>query len=121
VSVLVLVGVGALGGVGAIARFLLDGAVATRAGRDFPYGTLAVNLTGALLLGVLVGAALSGDAYRLAGTGLIGAYTTFSTWTFESHRLGEDGELRIGVLNFGASLILGVGVAWLGRQLGGAL
>jgi CrcB protein len=121
VSAVVLAGVAVLGGFGAIARFLLDGAVASRAGRDFPYGTLAVNLTGAFLLGVLAGAALSTDAYRLAGTGLIGAYTTFSTWAYESHRLGEDGQLRAGALNFAVSLALGVAAAWLGRRLGGAL
>ncbi len=113
-----IVGVGLLGGVGAIARFLLDGAVAGRLGRDFPYGTLAVNLMGSLVLGLFVGAALDGDALRLAGTGLVGAFTTFSTWAFESHRLGEDGQLRLGVLNFAVSLVLGVGVAWLGREIG---
>lgn len=119
-SVAVLVGIGLLGGVGATARFLVDGAVAARAGR-FPFGTLVVNLTGAFVLGLLVGATLSSDALRLAGTGLIGGYTTFSTWAFESQRLGEDGQLRLGALNFLASLALGLLVAWLGRQLGAAL
>jgi CrcB protein len=121
VSVAVVVGVGLLGGAGAIARFLLDGAVAARAGRAFPWGTLAVNISGAFALGALVGAALSGDAYRLVATGLLGAYTTFSTWTFESHRLGEDGQLGTGALNFGVSLVLGVAAAWAGRELGAAL
>jgi CrcB protein len=121
VTPLVFVGVLVLGGVGASARFLLDGAVSQRAGRDFPYGTLAVNLSGALVLGALAGAALSGSAYRLAGTGLVGAYTTFSTWAFESHRLGEEGELRSGALNFAVSLVLGVAAAWAGRAIGRAL
>jgi CrcB protein len=121
VSALVLAGVGVLGGAGAIARFLLDGVVASRTGRDFPYGTLAVNLSGAFVLAVLAGATLSDDAYRLAGTGLVGAYTTFSTWAFESHRLGEDGQLGAGTLNLAASLVLGVAVAWLGRRLGQSL
>jgi CrcB protein len=120
-SLAVLCGVGLIGGLGAIARFLLDAAVAGRMGRSFPWGTLAVNLTGALALGVLVGAAVDGDAYRLAGTGLLGAFTTFSTWALESHRLGEDGQLRLGILNFAASLVLGVGVVWLGQQAGAAL
>jgi CrcB protein len=115
------IGVGLLGGIGAICRFLLDGSVAGRLGRAFPYGTLAVNLLGAFLLGVLVGAALDDDAYRLAGTGLVGAFTTFSTWTLESHRLGEDGALAMGVLNFMVSLALGVTLAWAGRHLGAAL
>jgi fluoride exporter len=121
VSVLVVLGIGILGGAGAIARFLLDGTIAGRLGRAFPYGTLVVNLLGSFVLGVFVGAALSGDAYRVAGSGLIGAFTTFSTWALESHRLGEEGQLRLGILNFAVSLVLGVGAAWAGRQLGVAL
>ena len=117
----VVVGIGLLGGIGALARFAVDGAVAARAAGAFPFGTLAVNLTGAFLLGLLVGATTDDDTLRLAGTGLLGAYTTFSTWAFESHRLGEDGQGRLGALNFTASLLLGVLVAWAGRSLGGAL
>lgn len=120
-SAAVLVGVGLLGGFGAVARFLLDGAVAGRVGRIFPWGTLMVNLSGAFLLGVLVGSASSDDAVHLIGTGLLGAFTTFSTWAFESHRLGEDGQLRLGVANLVLSLLLGVAAASLGRLLGGAL
>jgi CrcB protein len=62
-----------------------------------------------------------GDALRLAGTGLVGAFTTFSTWVLESHRLGEDGRLRLGILNIVVSLALGIGALWLGRQVGAAL
>ena len=116
-----LIGVALLGGAGAVARFLLDGAVAGRAGRSFPWGTLAVNLSGAFALGVLVGAALGGDALRLAGTGLLGAYTTFSTWMLETHREGEDGRTREAALNLAVSLALGLGCAWAGRELGVAL
>ena len=118
---MVIVGVGMVGGAGAIARFLLDGAVAGRLGREFPYGTLAVNISGAFVLGALAGAALSADAYKVAATGLLGAFTTFSTWTLESHRLGEDGRLPVGALNFAVSLLLGVPAAWAGRHLGAAL
>ena len=117
----VLLGIGVLGGLGAIWRFLLDGAVAGRTGGDFPFGTLAVNVSGSFMLGVLVGAAVQGDAERLAATGLVGAFTTFSTWAYESHRLGEDGQLRLGILNFAVSLVLGVVAVWAGRQLGGAM
>jgi CrcB protein len=120
-SAAVIVGLGLLGGVGAIGRFLLDTAVSRRAGSAFPLGTLAVNLTGAFVLGVLAGAAVDGDAARLAGTGLLGAYTTFSTWMLESHRLGEEGRVRHGVLNLGVSLVAGVAAAWLGQQVGGLL
>ena len=120
-TAIVVVGVGLLGGVGAIARFLLDGAVASRLAGAFPFGTLAVNLSGALVLGVLHGAGVGGDAQRLVGTGLLGAYTTFSTWTLESHRLGEDGRLRLGLANLVVSLVLGLACVWLGDRLGARL
>jgi CrcB protein len=107
VSVAVVLGVGLLGGAGAVARFLLDGAVGRRLGRDFPFGTLAVNVSGALVLGVLAGAALSGD------------FTTFSTWMLESHRLAEDGRGRLTALNVVVSLAAGLAAVWVGRQLGG--
>lgn len=113
-----VIAVGLVGGVGAIARFALDGLVAGRAGREFPFGTLLVNVLGAFVLGLLVGAAVDRNAYRLVGTALIGAFTTFSTWVFESHRLGEEGDLGLGVLNFGISLIVGVSAAWAGRHVG---
>jgi fluoride exporter len=121
VSAAVILALGVLGGAGAIARFLLDGAVSSRLGRTFPFGTLAVNISGAFLLGVLAGAEVAGDAYRLAATGLLGAFTTFSTWALESHRLGEDGELQRGALNFAVSLALGIAAVWIGRGLGAAL
>jgi CrcB protein len=114
----VVIGIGLLGGAGAIGRFLLDAAVGARVGTGFPYGTLAVNLSGAFALGALAGAAVGPDTERLAGTGLIGAFTTFSTWALESHRLGEDGRLRLGAANFIISLLLGLGAAWLGRRFG---
>jgi fluoride exporter len=103
-------GVAALGGVGATARFLLDGAVSARAGTAFPWGTLAVNVTGSFALGVV-------GANVLFGTGLIGAYTTFSTWMLETHRLAEDGRRWPAVLNVVGSLAVGLPAAWLGRQL----
>src|SRR4051794_16809241 len=117
-TVAVIAGIGLLGGVGAVARFLLDGAVSERAGAGFPYGTLAVNVSGSFVLGFVVGPALGGDAYRLVATGAIGAFTTFSTWMFETHRLAEDGELGAAVVNVAASLVLGIAAAWLGRRLG---
>jgi CrcB protein len=110
--------VGALGGLGAIARFLLDGLVSTNSGSRFPLGTLLVNLSGALVLGVLAGLALSGNAYLLAGTAVIGSYTTFSTWMLESHRLAEDGRRWLLFANIALSLVAGVGAAALGRLLG---
>ena len=120
-SPLVVAGIGLLGGAGAVLRLLVDGAVATRLGRALPYGTLVVNLSGSFALGVVVGAAVSGDARRLAATGLIGAFTTFSTWAFETHRLAEDGQLWAGAINVLMSLTLGLLAAWVGRELGGLL
>ncbi len=116
-----VVGIGVAGGLGALARFLLDSAVSAGVGRGFPFGTLAVNLSGAFVLGVLVGATLSSGAYRLAGTGMIGAYTTFSTWTFETQRLAEEGRRAPAWLNLVVSLVLGLLAAWLGRKAGAAL
>jgi fluoride exporter len=104
------VGIAALGGCGAIARFLFDGAVSARAGTGFPWGTLVVNVTGSFALGLL-------GSSVLLGTGLIGAYTTFSTWMLETHRLAEDGRWRPAVLNVVGSLAVGIPAAWLGRQL----
>jgi fluoride exporter len=110
--------VGVLGGLGAIARFVIDARVSANTGAQFPLGTLLVNLSGALVLGVLVGLALSGEAYLLTGTAVIGSYTTFSTWMLESHRLAEDGRRRLLVANVVLSLLVGVGAAALGRLLG---
>jgi fluoride exporter len=113
----VLIGIGLLGGAGALARFLLDGAVAERAPGAFPAGTLAVNLSGALVLGLVTGATLHGDALRLVATGLLGSYTTFSTWMLESHRLGEDGAFAPAALNVALSLVAGVAAVAIGRAL----
>ena len=112
------VAVAVLGGVGAIARFLIDGRISQRLGRDFPFGTLAINLSGALLLGLLSGLALSGEALLLAGTATLGSYTTFSTWMLETQRLAEDGEVRPAMVNAWLSVIVGVAAAALGRTIG---
>lgn len=114
----VWVAVGGLGGVGAVTRFLLDGAIAQRLDRDFPFGTLVINLTGSFLVGLLAGLALEGNALLLAGTATLGSYTTFSTWMLETHRLGEDGATRAAVLNVVLSLLAGLGAATIGRSLG---
>lgn len=113
------IGVAALGGVGAILRFLVDGAISARVGRDVPIGTLVVNASGSFVLGLLVGATVSGDAALLAGTATVGSYTTFSTWLLETHRLGEDGEAGSAAGNIAVSLAIGLGAAALGRFVGG--
>lgn len=112
-----------LGGAGTLARFALDGAVSTRAreASGFPLGTLAVNVSGALLLGLLDGAALSGTALVLAGAATLGSYTTFSTWMLESHRLAEDADARGALLNVLLSLAVGLAAAALGHAIGAHL
>ena len=115
------IGVAILGGFGSLARFLLDGVISSRNSSSFPFGTFAVNVSGALILGLLTGLALSGEAFLLAGSATIGSYTTFSTWMLETHRFGEDGELLQGVLNVLVSIVVGLGAAVLGRSIGWAL
>jgi CrcB protein len=110
--------VAAVGGCGAIGRFVLDAAVGGRFGRDFPLGTLIINLTGAFTLGLLSGADLASDTLLVAGTATIGSYTTFSTWMLESQRLTEDGDARRAALNLLVSIVLGVAAAVLGRTIG---
>lgn len=120
-TVLLWAGVLAIGGCGSVARFLLDAAVASHTGRAFPFGTLAVNISGALLLGFVSGLALGHDGTLLAGTAAVGSYTTFSTWLLETQRLGEERELANLWLNVVVSLIAGVTAAALGRQFGSVL
>jgi CrcB protein len=96
------------GAAGAVVRYELDRAVADRSRGVFPWGTLVINLTGSLLLGVLTGLALhhglpSSDRIVL-GTGFCGAYTTFSTFTFETVRLAEEGALAEAVRNAAGTL-----------------
>lgn len=120
-SVLVWAGVIILGGCGAVLRFFADGVVSSATGRDFPYGTLAVNVSGAVLLGLLTGLALSADTALLAGTAVVGSYTTFSTWMLETQRLAEERQHRKVVLNIVVSLVLGILAAALGRLIGAHL
>ena len=120
-SALVWIAVGLLGGIGALCRFFVDGIVSARAGRDFPIGTMVVNVTGAALLGMLVGLGLKGDRLVLAGTATLGSYTTFSTWMLETQRLAEDGELALAGANVLISLGVGLGAAALGRSIGAHL
>ena len=117
-SALTWIGVAALGGAAAVLRFVVDGAVAARSDAELPVGTLAVNLSGAFVLGLVAGLALHGDALLLAGTATLGSYTTFSTWMLETQRLVDDGEGRAAALNLVLSLAAGVAAAALGRALG---
>ena len=118
---LVWVGVMLIGGAGSVARFLADGLVASAADRDFPLGTLAVNVSGAVILGLITGLALGHEQALLAGTAAVGSYTTFSTWMLETQRLTEERQYRMAAVNVIASLALGIAAAALGRLLGGQL
>jgi fluoride exporter len=108
-------------GFGAMFRFLLDGVVSRRLPGSFPLGTMAVNLTGALALGVLDGSAASRHLVFVCGTGLLGAYTTFSTWMFETQRLTEERQATRAAQNVVVSMALGVAAAALGLWIGGGL
>jgi CrcB protein len=117
----VWVAVVVIGGAGSVLRFYVDGIVTSAIGRDFPYGTLAVNLSGAVLLGLITGLAVGSTAALLAGTAAVGSYTTFSTWMLETQRLTEERQHRKAVLNIVVSLVLGVLAAELGRLIGAHL
>ena len=120
-SVLVWAAVVVIGGAGSVARFLVDGLVSAAADRDFPFGTLAVNISGAVILGLLTGLALGHDAALLAGTAAVGSYTTFSTWMLETQRMAEERKRAAVVANLAVSLVLGVAAAELGRLIGAQL
>ena len=109
------------GGAGAIARFLVDGTLQRSRLGEFPWGTLAVNLSGAVALGLLVGLSAPHRTMELIGTATIGSYTTFSTWMLETHRPAEDGEPRLAWLNVIVSLALGLAAVAVGRAIGRAL
>jgi fluoride exporter len=123
---MVWVGVLLAGGLGAVLRFLVDATVARRAARShlfgtLPFGTLTVNITGAALLGLIGGLALSRHAALLADTAFIGSYTTFSTWMLETQRLGEERQVRGAVANVVASIVLGIAAALAGQWIAGRL
>jgi fluoride exporter len=120
-TVAIWAGVVVVGGVGAVLRFVVDRAVASRITLSYPFGTLAVNLSGALVLGLFSGLALSPAAALLAGTALVGSYTTFSTWMLETQRLAEEGQVWPGVANVVVSVVLGIAAAMLGQWIAGAL
>lgn len=110
-----------LGGAGAVARFAVDWLVSLRLGFRFPYGTLAVNLSGSFLLGLLAGAAVEGNARMLAGTAVLGAYTTFSTWMLDTQELAQRGQSRAALLNIVLSATAGLAAVALGHWVGSQL
>ena len=116
----------ARGFAGAIARYLVDGAVASRAPGALPWGTLVVNVSGSFMLGLLF--ALSADRAVLPAEirgplliGFIGAYTTFSTYMLESWRLIESGAIGLALLNVLGSVAVGLIAVFVGLRVGRAL
>lgn len=112
------IGVAALGAAGSLGRVLVHRAVEERASSGFPFGTLAVNISGAFVLGVFVGLALTGQALLLAGTATIGSYTTFSAWMLDTHTLRERGQRLTIIANVLVSVVVGLAALALGRALG---
>jgi CrcB protein len=106
---------------GAVLRYVVDAAVIDRTEGLFPWGTLVINVTGSLVLGVVTGLGLYHGlttAPRLVvGTGFCGAYTTFSTFTFETVRLAEEGEGTGALRNTFGTLVAGAAAAALGLAI----
>lgn len=104
---------------GGVSRHYLSVFVQQRAGPDFPVGTLVINVTGSFLLGLIMRYALQTDAISpearsFLATGFCGGYTTFSTFTYETLRLLEDGEYGRAGLYVGASVIVALLATLLG-------
>ncbi len=120
-TVLTWIGIGVFGALGAYARFYVGAVVTSRRPSNFPFGTFVVNLTGAFVLGLLTGLAVPGDVLLVLGVGLLGAYTTFSTWMVEAQRLGEDGAWATMWLYLFGSMFAGLATTGLGWIIGEAI
>ena len=111
-------------GLGAVARYGLAGIVQRRSGSTRPWGTAAVNISGALLLGVATGlhaaGRIDGDVLVVIGIGFLGGFTTFSTWMVESVLLGEEG-LDAGLVAVAANLVVMLVAGIVGAAAGMAI
>ncbi len=112
----------AAGGLGAVSRFVVDGAIRSRSGSSYPLGTLMINISGSLMLGLLTGLTLGHllpDTVRLVvGTGFLGGYTTFSTASFETVRLVQQRRVPAALLYGLGTLLATTAVAGLGLVIG---
>jgi CrcB protein len=121
--VLKLLVIGCGGFLGAVLRYLVSGLVQNLSGSiRFPFGTLAVNVIGCLLIGLLVylvetRSMLSVTVRMFVFIGLLGSFTTFSTFGNETLELLRDSKTTLALLNAGAQLILGLAAVWLGRMI----
>lgn len=115
--------VAAAAGVGAVVRYVVDLVVQYRTRGDFPYGTLLINVSGSLLLGLTTGLAIhhgfAATPATIVGSGFAGGYTTLSTWAWESIALAEAGDVLEAAANVVGSFALGLaaGAAGLGLTL----
>lgn len=121
-----LIALGIAGAFGALARYGVEGWVSQRAGSAFPWGTFVVNISGAFLLGFLFTLlterlALAPWLRSAVTIGFLGAYTTFSTLSFETFRLAEDGEILVALANMLGSVTAGFVAVYLGVVLGRAV
>jgi CrcB protein len=109
------------GAIGAPTRYMVDGFVQYRTPGVFPFGTLVINVSGSFLLGIITGLALYHGLAPLPraaiGTGFCGAYTTFSTFSYETVRLIEEGSVRLAATNVALSVVIGLAAAGLGLWL----
>jgi len=111
------------GAIGALMRYWVSMAVYSAMGRNFPYGTLAVNVLGSLLMGILfvflVERMAADSIWRAALLiGVLGAFTTYSTFSIETLNLIEEGAYNRAMVNIGLSVVLSLAAAWLGMKLG---
>jgi fluoride exporter len=107
--------------IGAPARYLTDRLIRSRHGSGFPWGTFAANIAGCALLGFLAGQPARSGVMAFAGTGFCGALTTYSTFGYETVRLARSGARTVALLNVTASILAGLGAAYVGLALAQAL
>jgi CrcB protein len=111
------VAVGLLGGLAAGARYLLDAEISRLTESPFPVGIFVVNVLGASLLGLIAGSTLHGEALVVVAGGVIGSFTTFSTWILDTHLLASADLARLAWLNIAISLVCGLGAVTLGQAI----
>lgn len=120
---LLVLAVAVAGGLGAVARLVLDGVLRSRVRAGFPLGTTVINITGSFLLGLVTGLALAHglppEWRAVLGTGFLGGYTTFSTASYETVRLAQQRRYRAALFNGVGMLLLALVAAALGLWLGG--